>query len=249
MQWTLFAAMAVTVPLPFVAVLAGGFLPLVVVAVILGSDSSMWLLGAVQLAVYGPLLFLASRFIARLLGDRPRQHQRLLFGGIVGGVVLMGLAPLYGASHGTISFRNVYQVYWQDLGLRYARQAPEDWMQGWSSPGAGRSLRVCTEGVSASGPPGPRSYTLQWQPGSSSTNRLQDGIRWGIELPAQERQGLDDAVRREFERFTPRTSGPVGSLAQSLRSALGGVHKVEPWKYGEYSSGTVTYLCVIAPYR
>jgi hypothetical protein len=249
MQWTLFAVMAVTVPLPFVAVLAGGFLPLVVVAVILGFDSAIWLLGAVHVAFYGPLLFFASRFIARWLGDRPRPQQRLLFGGVVGSLLLMGLAPLYGASHGTISFRNVYQVYWQDLGLRYARQAPEDWMRGWSSPDAGRSLRVCTEVVPASVPSGPRSYTFRWLQESSGPNRLQDGIRWGIEPAAQERQGLDDAVRREFERSTPRTSGPVGGLARSLRSALGSMRKVEPWQYGEYSTGTATYHCVMAPYR
>src|SRR5712664_1733790 len=162
MQWTLFAAMAVTVPLPFFAIVVAGFLPLLVLAVILSSDHAWWLLGGIHLAVYGLILFLISRLIAKFILGRPEHQQRYLVGGLVPALLLLGLVPLYGASHGSIAFRNVYQIYWQDLNLQYAKQAPEDWIRGWSKPDAGRSLYVCTGLVPTPGPSRVRTYVYGW---------------------------------------------------------------------------------------
>ncbi len=251
MQWTLFATMACTVPLLFFAFVVGGFLPLLflALAVLQSPDSMWWLLGGIHLAVYSPILFLTSRLIAKLIFGRPEHQQRYLFGGLVGGLLLLGLVPLYGASHGSIAFRNVYQIYWQDLNLRYAKQAPEDWIRGWSKPDAGRSLYVCTGLVPTPGPSWVRTYVYGWQHEPPIVNRRKEAIRWGIEPPTQERQGLDDSVRKEFVRVTPHVYGPIGRLAQALRHTLNNMYEMEPWKYGELSVETVTYYCVSAQYR
>src|SRR2546427_12297780 len=80
MQWTLFAAMSATVPLLFFAFVVGGFLPLlfIALAVLMSPDYMWWLLGGIHLAVYGPILFLASRLVAKFLLGRPESQQRYL---------------------------------------------------------------------------------------------------------------------------------------------------------------------------
>src|SRR5882672_1381420 len=204
MQWTLFAAMAATVPLLFFAFVVGGFLPLlyIALAVITSPDYMWWLVGGIHLTVYS-----------------------------------------------SITFRNAYQMYWQDLNLRYVTQAPKDWLRGWSKPDAGRTLYVCTGLVPTPGPSRVRTYVYGWQHEPPIVNRRKEEIRWGIEPPAQERQGLDDSVRKEFVRVTPHVSGPIGRLAQGLHHTLNNMYEMEPWKYGELSVETVTYYCVSAQFR
>jgi len=251
MQWTLFAAMAATVPLLFFAFVVGGFLPLlfIALAVITSPDYMWWLLGGIHLAVYSPILFLTSRLIAKFLLGRPERQQRYLVGGLVGALLLLGLVPLYGASHGSVTFRNAYQMYWQDLNLLYVTQAPKDWLRGWSKPDAGRTLYVCTGLVPTPGPSRVRTYVYGWQHEPPLVNRRTEEVRWGIEPPAQEKQGLDDSVRKEFVRVTPHVYGPIGRVAQALRRTLDNMYEMEPWKYGDLSLETVTYYCVGAQYR
>lgn len=113
MQWTLFAAMACTVPLFFFAFVVGGFLPLLFLALaaLRSPDYLWWLLGGVHLMVYSPVLILISRLVAKVLLGRPEPQQRYIIGGLVVALLLLGLLPLYGASHGSIEFRNVYELY------------------------------------------------------------------------------------------------------------------------------------------
>ena len=114
MQWTLFAAMACTVLLLVFAFVVGGFLPLLFLALaVLRSPDSMWLLlGGIHLVVYSPILLLISRLVAKFLLGRSEHQQRYFVGGLVGALLLLGLLPLYGASHNSIELRNIYKLYW-----------------------------------------------------------------------------------------------------------------------------------------
>jgi hypothetical protein len=113
-QWTLFAAMACTMPLLFFAFVVSGFLPLLFLplAVLRSPDYMWWLLSGVHLAVYSPILLLICRLIAKRLLGLPEHQQRYFVGGLVGTLLLLGLVPMYGAGHGSIDFRNVYELYW-----------------------------------------------------------------------------------------------------------------------------------------
>jgi hypothetical protein len=248
MQWALFAAMAATVPLLFFAFVVGGFLPLLIIALTL-TDPAVLLLGGIHLAVYVPILFLTSRLIAKFILARPEHQRRYVFGGLIGALLLLGLAPLYGASHGQIAFSNVYQIYWEGLNLRYVKQVPEDWTRGWSKLYAGQTLYICSGLVPVPGPSRVRQAVFGWQHEPRVANQRTEKIRWGFEPPAQEKQDLDDFVRKEFERVAPRRLGPAGKLAQALRHTLNDTYGVEPWKYGDLSLETVTYYCVSAQYR
>lgn len=249
MQWALFAVMAATVPLPMVAVLAGGFVPLVVTMVVLGSDRMGWELGAIHLVFLSPILYFAARFIARRIARRPQEQHHRLLAGAIGGLFILGLLPLYGMSHGTIRFGTVYRIYWQDLNLRYAMQAPGDVVRGLSSSPDLQTLRVCTGLTPSPGSDPIRSYSYRWFKDTDSATAGQDGIRWGIEPPAREKHGLDDAVRREAERVTAPPAGPAGQVAGAIRKALVGLRREEPWKYGDYTAKSVTFTCVIAQVR
>jgi len=247
MQWALFAAMAATVPLLFFAFVVGGFLPLLIIALTL-ADPAVLLLGGIHLAVYIPILFLTSRLVAKFVLARPEHQQRYILGGLIGALLLLGLAPLYGASHGQIAFRNVYQIYWEGLNLRYVARAPEDWKRNWSKFNAGQTLYICTGMVPVPGPSRIRQGVYGWQHEPRVANQRGD-IRWAIEPPAQDKQYLDDAVRKEFERIAPRAYGPIGKLAQMLRRTLSSMYTTEPWKYGELPAEALTYYCVSAQYR
>jgi len=113
MQWTLFAAMACTVPLYFFAFVVGGFLPLLFLALaaLRSPDHTWWLLGGTHLVVYGPVLLLISRRLSKVLLGRPETQKRYIIGGLVVALLLLGVLPLYGASHGSIEFRNAYELY------------------------------------------------------------------------------------------------------------------------------------------
>lgn len=249
MQWTLFAVMAATVPLPFVAFMAGGVVPLVVVLVVLGTNPAGWGLGAIHLAVLFPILYFAARLIARRIARRPEEQHRRLLLGVVGGLLLLGLLPLYGMSHGTIRFGSAYRIYWEELGLRHAVRAPGDVVDGLSLPYFVRTLRVCTWLQPSPGHDPIRSNAYRWfkDPGSATDGR--DGIRWGIEPPPRDKKELDEAARREIERMTAPPSSLAGRLAGSIRGALDGLHRKEPWQYGEYTENALTRRCVVAQVR
>ena len=112
--WMLFAAMACAVPLPFFALIAGGLLPVLFVALsaLRSSDYAWWLFGGVHCVVYSPILFFASRRVATLLARQPEYQQRYLLATLVVALLLLGFVPMYGISHGSIQFRSAYSLYW-----------------------------------------------------------------------------------------------------------------------------------------
>ena len=241
MLWVLFVAMAATVPLLFFAFVVGGFLPLLVIAFAL-TDTAVLLLVGIHLAVYAPILFLISWWGAKSISRRPEHQHRYILGGLVGALLLLGFVPMYGISHGSIKFRNAYEIYGEALNVRYVAQAPRDWSRNWSPPNAGQTLYICSGLFSFPGQPIGRRAVYGWQHAPALWNPHSE-IRWGIEAPAQDKQYLDHSVKTEFERVTPRAEGFAGKLARILRT-----HQVEPWKYGEVAVDAVTYYCVSAQY-
>jgi hypothetical protein len=245
MQWVLFATMAVTVPLLFFAFVVGGFLPLLVIALAL-TDSAILLLVGIHLAVYIPILFLISRLLAKFVSRRPKYQHRYILVGLVGALLLLGFVPIYGVSHGSIKFRNVYELYGESLNVRYFAQAPEDWSRNWSPPNAGQTFYVCLRPAPGQ-PLGRIGVAGGWQQSLTFAGQHAE-IRWGTEVPAQEKQYLNDIVKREFERVTPRAKGFAGRFARMLRNTLD-TRQAEPWKYGEGAMDSTAYYCVSAQYR
>lgn len=111
MQWTLFAAMACTVPVYFFPF---GILPLFFLALagLRSTDSVWWLLSGVHLALYSPILLLITRLVAKSLLDCTEHRRWYFVGGLVVALLLIGLMPMYGMGNNSIKFYNVYKLYW-----------------------------------------------------------------------------------------------------------------------------------------
>lgn len=114
LSWILFAAMAVAVPVIYWLVVVGGFVPLLVIAIVTVRNLSLDMLlaiNAAHLLVFGTIFYVMARWISkRLTRLEPRRRNRMA-AAIVAAMAILGLAPIYGAGHASIDWINLYQLY------------------------------------------------------------------------------------------------------------------------------------------
>jgi hypothetical protein len=111
-KWVLFAAMVCTMPVLYFMFVVAGVLPLV--AVIRLSFTGVWgfkLLNSLHLLVYGPMLYLAAKFLTRWLFSLSPQRRALGIALALALALLISLLPIYGIGHSQYTPVNLYQLF------------------------------------------------------------------------------------------------------------------------------------------
>ena len=115
--WLLFAAMAVTVPLPYFMFVIAGLLPLVVVLWLMTTGGwGFKLFNAIHLVIYAPLLYMLAWFLARRLGALPARVRTLATLACALAIGALGALPLYGVGHNVYTPVNLYRLFQRGLG-------------------------------------------------------------------------------------------------------------------------------------
>ena len=111
-KWVLFAAMVCTMPVLYFMFVVAGVLPLV--AVIRLSFTGVWgfkLFNSLHLLVYGPMLYLAAKFLTRWLFSLSPQRRALGIAVALALALLISLLPIYGIGHSQYAPVNLYQLF------------------------------------------------------------------------------------------------------------------------------------------
>jgi len=111
-KWVLFATMVCTMPVPYFMFVVGGFLPLVAVLRLNFTDVlGFTLFNSLHLLVYGPLLYLAAKFLTRWLFSLSPQRRALGIAVALALALVISLLPIYGISHNQYDPVNLYQLF------------------------------------------------------------------------------------------------------------------------------------------
>ena len=115
-KWLLFVVFFVTAPVPYFMFVIGGLLPL---SAILYLDSTgvlgFKLFNTLHLLIYGPLFYLAAKFIARWLFGLSSPTR---IAGLVAFVVsfaAIAFAPIYGIGHSSYQPANIIGLFQHGL--------------------------------------------------------------------------------------------------------------------------------------
>jgi hypothetical protein len=111
-KWVLFAAMVCTVPVLYFMFVVAGVLPLV--AVIRLNFTGVWgfkLFNSLHLLVYGPILYLAAKLVARCLFSLSPRGRTAGTAVALALLLLISLLPIYGLGHSEYGPVNLYQLF------------------------------------------------------------------------------------------------------------------------------------------
>lgn len=111
-QWLLFAALFCTVPVVYFMFVIAGLLPLV--AILRLCFSGTWgfiIFNLVHLVIYGPMLFLAARYLTHLVFRLAPPARLAAIAVILALAVAVSLQPLYGVGHGDYAPRTLYRLF------------------------------------------------------------------------------------------------------------------------------------------
>jgi len=111
-KWVLFAAMVCTMPVLYFMFAVAGVLPLV--AVIRLSFTGVWgfkLFNSLHLLVYGPMLYVAAKFLTRWIFSLSPQRRALGIAVALALALLISLLPIYGIGHSQYDPVNLYQLF------------------------------------------------------------------------------------------------------------------------------------------
>ena len=111
-KWILFAAMVCTMPVLYFMFVVAGILPLI--AIIRLSFTGEWgfkLFNSLHLLVYGPILYLAAKYLTRWLFSLLPQRRALGLAVALALALLISLLPIYGIGHNHYEPVNLYQLF------------------------------------------------------------------------------------------------------------------------------------------
>ena len=111
-KWVLFTTMVCTVPVLYFMFVVAGVLPLV--AIILLTFTGVWgfkLFNLLHLLVYGPLLYLVSKYLTRWLFSLSPKRRALGVIVALALALLISLLPIYGIGHNRYDPVNLYHLF------------------------------------------------------------------------------------------------------------------------------------------
>lgn len=111
-KWILFAAMVCTMPVLYFMFAVAGMLPLV--AIIRLCFTGVWgfkLFNLIHLLVYGPILYLAAKYLTHWLFSLSPRRRSLGIAVALALALLISLLPIYGIGHGDHEPVNLYQLF------------------------------------------------------------------------------------------------------------------------------------------
>ena len=115
-KWLLFTVFFVTAPVPYFMFVVGGLLPL---SAILYLDSTgvlgFKLFNTLHLLIYGPLLYLAAKLIARWLFSLSPPARTAGLVAFVVSFVVIAFAPIYGVGHSSYQPANIVGLFQHGL--------------------------------------------------------------------------------------------------------------------------------------
>ena len=111
-KWVLFATLVCTMPVPYFMFVVAGVLPLA--AVIRLSFTGVWgfkIFNSLHIVVYGPILYLAAKFLTRWLFSLSPQIRALGIAVALALAFLISFLPIYGIGHSRYDPVNLYQIF------------------------------------------------------------------------------------------------------------------------------------------
>ena len=111
-KWVLFVIMVCTAPVPYFMFAVAGVLPLL--AVMRLSFTGVWgfkLFNSLHLLIYGPMLYLAAKFLAHRFFSLSPRRRALGVATVLVLALLISLLPIYGIGHSRYDPVNLYQLF------------------------------------------------------------------------------------------------------------------------------------------
>ena len=106
----LLASMALFLPLFYFGGVIGGVLTYAAIVILTARVPGLLMLNAIQLAIYGFLLYLLASGLTRRIERLPRRRQLFAAATLVAALAGIGLLPVFGIAHGSIRFTDIYSL-------------------------------------------------------------------------------------------------------------------------------------------
>lgn len=114
-KWILFATLSIFLPLLYYMFVVIGIWPLGHIAFLTLVDRNpigFLLFNSMHIVIYCFFLYYLARSIARLVWQIPVVTRNFIASGIVILPGIVGLFPIYGGGHSSITFTSAYELYW-----------------------------------------------------------------------------------------------------------------------------------------
>jgi hypothetical protein len=121
-KWLLFATLLVTLPVPYVLVVVGGFVPLSWIATlaVIAAGGEMWLFALINVAVfllYAVLLYFMTVVVAGRLGSLSDIARDALALTLLFGAATLAFLPIYGIGHEDYNGTNIVAFFKTGSGM------------------------------------------------------------------------------------------------------------------------------------
>lgn len=111
-KWILFFSLIVTCPCLYFLFVVSGFVPLVtIIEQLFIGPITLKIINLLHIIIYGAIFYFTAHIASNKLSIYKKKTQALVLSCIVFGLFSLGFLPIYGAAHGTIEWKNLYDHY------------------------------------------------------------------------------------------------------------------------------------------